>query len=523
MNTSKTTCLALLVILAAAVRLGAASSTWDGGSADNANWSTAANWNNDTAPASAADTDITLAGTLRPTIELDEDFTLKTLTKSGTTAFTINSTAGKILSIYGNGSNNAVTNSSSGLFTINADIKLYGTTRFATTSGAMKLGAINLNGNNVTFNANNDVRSITLAGTISGSATLVEYIGAGTYIIESQNSYDAPTRLSNGTLKIKANNAFGSDGRQLNLGQTSTSNRTLTVLTEAAVAVNNTIVLAASTGTAHTYTVGGNTAHTSSFKHMRLANDVQNVTLNLTAATDGRVNITGNITDLETATGNGSIVKTGDGTVALSNSTAVHTYKGDTTVNAGTLLINGTLAAAGNAAVNVASTGTLGGTGSINRNVTLADNATLQIGDISASTPVTAAFTINANLALGASVTVKFDLGATQTASDSLVVNGDLALGGTLTFDLTALDGFGQAGASNLTLLSVTGNITGGNPANLITFTGADYTANYTLQINANSIQLISSTAPTIPEPAITAALFAFGALLLANVRHRKS
>lgn len=503
---------ALAFLAAQTAPLAAATHTWNGSSSTSSNWSDAANW--DTFPASASDTAITLAGTTRATIDLDTDFTLKTLGKTGATAFTINSTNGSTLSIYGDGANNAVTNSANGLLTINAAIKLHGTTRFATTSAAMKLGAIDLNGSNASFNANNDARSITLAGPVSGTASLVEFVGAGTYIIQSSNTYDAPTRLSNGTLKIQADNAFGNAGRQLNLGQTSTNGRTLTVLTEAAVSVQNTIVLAAAKegGAAHTYTVGGNTAHLSSFKDIRIANDDQNLSLALTAAAGGRVNITGTITDLGTATGNGGLVKTGDGIVALNNTTATHTYKGDTAVNAGTLLVNGTLDASGGT-VTVANKATLGGRGAIARQAVLGAGATLAPGNINADgASEIATLTFGAGLSLDEGALLAFDLGSSTTGNyDRIAVTGgDLVLDGTINFN--ALAGFG---AGTYELLSFTGGAVTNNE--VVPGAGLPDTGDYHYALNwdgATGRLTLVVTSTAIPEPAALAAVL--GALILA-------
>jgi fibronectin-binding autotransporter adhesin len=71
----------------------------------------------------------------------------------------------------------------------------------------------------------------------------------------------------------------------------------------------------------------------------------------------------------------GGIIKTGAGTLALATT---NTYWGDTTINAGRLLINGSTHA--NSRVFVNSGGTLGGTGTANGVVTVATGGTLSPG-----------------------------------------------------------------------------------------------------------------------------------------------
>jgi len=69
------------------------------------------------------------------------------------------------------------------------------------------------------------------------------------------------------------------------------------------------------------------------------------------------------------------ITKVGAGTTTLS---AASTYTGQTTVSAGTLLVNGSLA--GGSAVSVASGATLGGSGTINGTTTILSGGTLSPG-----------------------------------------------------------------------------------------------------------------------------------------------
>ncbi|WP_174525319.1 autotransporter-associated beta strand repeat-containing protein, partial [Hydrogenophaga palleronii] len=121
--------------------------------------------------------------------------------------------------------------------------------------------------------------------------------------------------------------------------------------------------------------------------------------------------------------GTGGLVKQGAGTTTLGGT---NTYTGDTSVNAGTLAVNG--AVAGNVQVN--DTGTLGGSGVIGGNVNLVSGATLSAGN----SPGT--LTVNGDLTLGSGSTSVFELGQAGvvggTANDLVEVGGNLQLGGRL-------------------------------------------------------------------------------------------
>ncbi len=116
-------------------------------------------------------------------------------------------------------------------------------------------------------------------------------------------------------------------------------------------------------------------------------------------------------------------IKVGTGTWTMSGTNIAHT--GQTTVNAGTLLINGNAATA-SGAVTVAAAGTLGGTGVIGGATTvsgkLSPGPTSGIGTLSFSNSVT--FAGSGSLQMGISKTPK--------TNDALLVSGALALNGSL-------------------------------------------------------------------------------------------
>ena len=134
-----------------------------------------------------------------------------------------------------------------------------------------------------------------------------------------------------------------------------------------------------------------------------------------------------------TISGTGSATQQGNGTTIL---TANNTYTGGTTVDAGSLYVNGDqTAATGATTVNNA---TLGGKGVIGGNVTLTGNSTLSPGDNSTA-PGT--LTIKGNLALGSGTMLDYSFGEANVVggplNDLIVVAGDVSLGGKLNVALS--------------------------------------------------------------------------------------
>jgi fibronectin-binding autotransporter adhesin len=135
-----------------------------------------------------------------------------------------------------------------------------------------------------------------------------------------------------------------------------------------------------------------------------------------------------------TMSGSGSITKVGGGTTTL---TAANTYTGTTTVQAGTLLVNGTLQAGGGD-VTVNAGGTLGGSGgAINRNVTINGGGTIRPG---ASPGI---LNVGGAVALAAAANHGFEYAGTITSAapntgGSAVIgtgNNHLSVTGSLTID----------------------------------------------------------------------------------------
>jgi len=204
--------------------------------------------------------------------------------------------------------------------------------------------------------------------------------------------------------------------------------------------------------------------------------------------------------------GTGGLSKSGSGTLTLSGA---NTYTGATAVNAGSLLVTGSLA---NTAVSVASGATLGGSG------TFAGLATLASGGILAPGTSPGTITFNAGLSLDGGSILNFELG---TASDLIVVGGGLLSGpssGTVTLNFSDSGGFGAGTYTLINYATATGtsNFSTGSFSLGSTIGGF----NYALGLSGNTLQLTAS-ASAIPEPSTYAAIFGAAALAFAMWRRQ--
>nr|WP_281349764.1 autotransporter domain-containing protein [Pseudoxanthomonas yeongjuensis] len=130
--------------------------------------------------------------------------------------------------------------------------------------------------------------------------------------------------------------------------------------------------------------------------------------------------------------GTTTVNQIGTGTTVL---TGAHTYTGATNVNAGTLLVEGSL---GKTATTVADGGRLGGSGAIAGAVTIADGGILAPGSSAGTLTV-------GSLTLEEGATLDYELGRAGVIGDGVndlvEVTGNLTLDGTL--DITDIGGFG--------------------------------------------------------------------------------
>ncbi|MDQ0305444.1 autotransporter-associated beta strand protein, partial [Ancylobacter polymorphus] len=235
--------------------------------------------------------------------------------------------------------------------------------------------------------------TLTLSGVLTGDGGLTK-TGAGTLILSGSNDYTDGTTVSAGTLQIGADSNLGDEEGDLTLNGA-------TLATTATFASGRGVTLS-----------GGGTFSTDSATTLTLSGVL---------------------------TGDGGLTKTGAGTLILSGT---NDYTGGTTVSAGTLQVDGSVAGA----ASVASGATLQGSGSLAGTVSVADGGTLAGAQGSGLTL--------GGLVLAASSTVEVTLGA-SSAGGVFTVSGDVTLDGTL--NVTQATGFG-AGIYNV--ISYSGSLT---------------------------------------------------------------
>jgi fibronectin-binding autotransporter adhesin len=267
------------------------------------------------------------------------------------------------------------------------------------TAGTLQLGDGGMTGS-ITGDVTNNGKlvfkrsnTLTFANAISGTGA-VEQIGTGTTVLSETNSYAGGTRITAGTLSVSKNENLGHAAGGLTFDG-GTLQTTVAMTSARAVTLDEN---------------GG------------------------TIQTDADLTLSGGVT------GEGSLTKTGTGTLVLSGT---NTYTDATTVSAGTLLVNGDQSGA-TGLTSVASGATLGGTGTIGGDVTLADGGAINPGD-AGDAPGT--LTANGNVALAGGSILNYNFGQANVPGDAfndlLTVHGDLTLGGTLNVTQTAGGSFG--------------------------------------------------------------------------------
>jgi autotransporter-associated beta strand protein len=261
--------------------------------------------------------------------------------------------------------------------------------------------AVTLTVNNGTFSPAASTQ-LNAKGVVSGTGRLT-MAGAGTLVMEANNTYSGGTSINSGTVQVSSDANLGSAAGGLTLGSA------ILATTSSFTSARNVVLSAGTVGTFST-----------------------------AAATT--LTLTGVISDT------GGLTKTGSGTLMLDGYNT-HTYTGTTTVNTGKLVVNGSIVAS--SGLTIANGASFGGNATI-RDLTLQSGATLSPGNSIGTTNVTGNLILN-----GGSTTAIEIQGA---AMDRVVVGGTATLGGTL--QLVGLGGrysFGQA----YNFLTSTGATTG--------------------------------------------------------------
>ncbi|UPG92214.1 autotransporter outer membrane beta-barrel domain-containing protein [Luteibacter aegosomaticola] len=302
------------------------------------------------------------------------------------------------------------------------------------------------NGNRTLGLGGNNTGDNTMGGSIingPGGITTLAKNDAGTWLLTGNNTYTGNTVINGGILQLGNGGTTGSIASPsvivaagtlaFNRSDAMTLDGTISGAGNVEQKGSGTTVLTA----AETYT-GGTTITAGT---LQLGNGgasgsiVGNVTDNGTLAFNrsDAYGFTGLVS------GTGGVAQRGAGITRL---TAANSYKGSTSVESGTLLIDGNQAAA-TGATTVQGTATLGGTGVIGGDVTVANGGSLAPGETGAA----GTLTINGDLSLAAGAALNYQFGQADVVGGSLndltVVHGNLNLDGTLNVSATPGGSFG--------------------------------------------------------------------------------
>ena len=377
-------------------------------------------------------------------------------------------------------------------------------------------GNINLNANTLTHNAGAANTSITTV--ISGTNGALTKLGTGTLTLSGANTYTGATTVSAGVLTF-SNRTISSTAASIASGATLEYAISSGMITQAGITFTGTGTLLktgssrinfGSAGTVNWELGAGalidvqggelrggyfsQDVWTSNLSDLNIASGatfigteanvrIDKLTGSGTLTTGyngaGYVSFTAGVNGgsstfsgpISVDEGVGNFTKVGTGTLTLSGAS---NYVGATTINAGTLLVNGSLASG--SAVTVASGGTLGGTGSVNGSVAVSSGGTLAPG-VSPGILNTGSVTFTS----GSTFTAEVNGATAGSLYDQLNVTGTVTLGNaTLNTSGTTAGGGPIILINNDGADAVSGTFNGLSQGATVAINGQNYTISYT-------------------------------------------
>ena len=298
---------------------------------------------------------------------------------------TINKTGNQTLTLSGSGNTfNGTLTVSSGTLALGNVNAVQNTTLIANSTvtldatGTYTIGAlggsadINIGNRTVYMGANN--ASTVYSGNLTGSAPIYTR-GTGTLTLSGSNSFTGGLWVGGGTLLVGSNNALGS-----NATGTITLDYNVAGARDIAAAGSSSYTISRALDIYRDLNLGQSSVNTGSltFAGSIVLGNESGQTRNITTAANTSHTFSGAVS------GARGIIKEGAGTLTLSGA---NTYTGPTTINAGTLLVNGNSAST----TVTANAGVIGGTGSVgdlvvNSGARVAPGVASSISTLSANT-----------------------------------------------------------------------------------------------------------------------------------------
>jgi len=276
-----------------------------------------------------------------------------------------------------NGNASVFSTNSNGLLLTRGLVSYTGSgSQAATVAQNLYLGDVPGNAVNATVSVTgaNPAGDLTISGAISGPAgASLTKTGSGMLKLTGVNTYSGDTTVTAGNLWLSS-----ASGPAIS-GNLSTVYGVYLLLTAdnqlgsgCALNVNGEMVLQNTNQTVAGLTGGGNIENDHFYSGLGV---VSSGTATLTVNNSSDTTFTGLLRDNGAGNGKLALIKTGIGTLTLSNN---NTYTGPTNINAGKLKVMGSLNA--NSVVTVNSTATLMGTGTVNGPVTVSSGGTIAPG-----------------------------------------------------------------------------------------------------------------------------------------------
>lgn len=346
--------------------------------------------------------------------------------------------------------------------------------------------------------------------------------GTGTWTLSGTNTYTGVTTIrgNNGTSGELRVSSIGNGGAAGNLGQ-ATNVATNIVFGESGLTTGKLVYTGSGENTDRLFTLNGNAiienngSGALNFTNTGNLGKTSGILQTLTFGGTNGGSLAANIIK-GGGSSNVEVIKTGAGTWTLAGT--ANTYTANTTVNAGTLIVNGNISTS--ALTTVKSGATLGGSGTVGA-LTIDSGGFLKPGNSPGITTVNGNYTQNGTLG----VEIEGLAAGNGTGfHDQVIVNGTVTLNGVLSID--SFTGFTPVNGSLIFILlndgtdAVSGTFTGLAQGALVgNYLGFDWQISYLADSAGNTFTGGNDIALTaVPEPA-AALLGGMGLLVLLRRR----